>query len=205
MMIGHALEAMAASNAVLVASGTATLEAALLKRPMVITYKVSRLSYWILRDERISRFLGLPNILAGEQIVPSSFRTPPRPKHSARRCSRCCATKACAKRSTRASKEYGGRCGRTPAEKAAAAIMPLLERAGVAHRELRDECLERGLFALGKDERGASRTCAFQCLVITFVPLACEMSRAERARFNGIVAGVRLAQHSHVAADGARR
>jgi lipid-A-disaccharide synthase len=70
MMIGHSLEAMAAADAVLVASGTATLEAALLKRPMVITYKVSRLSYWVLRRRAYQPFLGLPNILAGEQIVP---------------------------------------------------------------------------------------------------------------------------------------
>jgi lipid-A-disaccharide synthase len=70
MMIGHSLEAMAAADAVLVASGTATLEAALLKRPMVITYKVSRLSYWMLRRRAYQPFLGLPNILAGEQIVP---------------------------------------------------------------------------------------------------------------------------------------
>jgi lipid-A-disaccharide synthase len=70
MMVGHSLEAMAAADAVLVASGTATLEAALLKRPMVITYKVSRLSYWMLRRRAYQPFLGLPNILAGEQIVP---------------------------------------------------------------------------------------------------------------------------------------
>ena len=70
MLIGHSLEAMAAANAVLVASGTATLEAALLKRPMVITYKVSRLSYWVLKRRAYQPFLGLPNILAGEQVVP---------------------------------------------------------------------------------------------------------------------------------------
>src|SRR5688500_11318204 len=60
MMIGHSLEAMAAADAVLVASGTATLEAALLKRPMVITYKVSRLSYWLLKRRAYQPFLGLP-------------------------------------------------------------------------------------------------------------------------------------------------
>ncbi|MES2562789.1 MAG: lipid-A-disaccharide synthase [Pseudomonadota bacterium] len=70
LMTGHALEAMAAADAVLVASGTATLEAALLKRPMVITYKVSKLSYWLLRGRAYQPFLGLPNILAGEAIVP---------------------------------------------------------------------------------------------------------------------------------------
>jgi lipid-A-disaccharide synthase len=70
LMTGHSLEAMAAADAVLVASGTATLEAALLKRPMVITYKVSKLSYWLLRGRAYQPFLGLPNILAGESIVP---------------------------------------------------------------------------------------------------------------------------------------
>ena len=70
MMTGHSLEAMAAADAVLVASGTATLEAALLKRPMVITYKVSKLSYWVLKRRAYQPFLGLPNILAGEQVVP---------------------------------------------------------------------------------------------------------------------------------------
>jgi lipid-A-disaccharide synthase len=70
MMTGHSLEAMAAADAVLVASGTATLEAALLKRPMVITYKVSKLSYWVLKRHAYQPFLGLPNILAGEQVVP---------------------------------------------------------------------------------------------------------------------------------------
>lgn len=70
LMTGHAHEAMAAADAVLVASGTATLEAALLKRPMVITYKVSKLSYLLLRGRAYQPFLGLPNILAGEAIVP---------------------------------------------------------------------------------------------------------------------------------------
>jgi lipid-A-disaccharide synthase len=70
MMTGHSLEAMAAADAVLVASGTATLEAALLKRPMVVTYKVSRLSFWVLKHRAYQPFLGLPNILAGEQVVP---------------------------------------------------------------------------------------------------------------------------------------
>jgi lipid-A-disaccharide synthase len=70
LMFGHAHEAMAASDVVLAASGTATLEAALLKRPMVITYRVPRVSAWIMRRQGYLPYVGLPNILAGELIVP---------------------------------------------------------------------------------------------------------------------------------------
>jgi lipid-A-disaccharide synthase len=71
VLFGHAHEAMVAADAVLAASGTATLEATLLGRPVIITYRVSRLSAWIKR--RIGGYLpyvGLPNVLAGEFIVP---------------------------------------------------------------------------------------------------------------------------------------
>ncbi|HWH46332.1 MAG TPA: lipid-A-disaccharide synthase [Burkholderiales bacterium] len=70
ILFGHAHMAMVSADAVLVASGTATLEAALLKRPMVITYKMPRLSAWIMRRKQILRYVGLPNILAGEFVVP---------------------------------------------------------------------------------------------------------------------------------------
>ncbi len=70
IMFGHAQEAMAAADVVLVASGTATLEAALLCKPMVITYKMPRASYWLLRGKGYLPYYGLPNILAGEFVVP---------------------------------------------------------------------------------------------------------------------------------------
>jgi lipid-A-disaccharide synthase len=70
ILFGHALEAMGAADVVLVASGTATLEAALLKRPMVITYRMPRISWWITKWLSYTPYAGLPNILAGEQIVP---------------------------------------------------------------------------------------------------------------------------------------
>lgn len=70
LLFGHAHEAMAAADVVLVASGTATLEAALLRRPMVITYKMPRLSWWIMNSQRYQPWVGLPNILAGEFLVP---------------------------------------------------------------------------------------------------------------------------------------
>ena len=70
LLFGHAHVAMAAADVVLVASGTATLEAALLQKPMVITYRMPRLSWWIMNSLRYQPWVGLPNILAGEFVVP---------------------------------------------------------------------------------------------------------------------------------------
>ncbi len=70
LLFAHAHEAMVAADVVLVASGTATLEAALLQRSMVITYRMPRLSWWITSMRRYQPWVGLPNILAGEFVVP---------------------------------------------------------------------------------------------------------------------------------------
>jgi lipid-A-disaccharide synthase len=83
ILFGHAHMAMIAADAVLVASGTATLEAALLKRPMVITYKMPRLSAWIMRRRGRLRFVGLPNILAGEFVVPEILQEDATPENLA--------------------------------------------------------------------------------------------------------------------------
>ncbi|HXF66007.1 MAG TPA: lipid-A-disaccharide synthase [Burkholderiales bacterium] len=70
VLFGHAHEAMAAADVVLAASGTATLEAALIGRPVVIAYRMPYLSWWLTRLRRYQPYIGLPNILAGEFIVP---------------------------------------------------------------------------------------------------------------------------------------
>lgn len=70
ILFGHAHLAIEAADAVLVASGTATLEAALLKRPMVIAYRISQLTWQIVRRMIYLPYVGLPNILAGRKIVP---------------------------------------------------------------------------------------------------------------------------------------
>ena len=67
---GRARAVMSAADAVLVASGTATLEALLLKRPMVITYRTLPLTWLIGRRLLHVDHVGLPNLLAGERLVP---------------------------------------------------------------------------------------------------------------------------------------
>jgi lipid-A-disaccharide synthase len=70
ILFGHSHDAMRAADVVLVASGTATLEAALLKRPMVIAYRLANLSYQIMKRLAYLPYVGLPNILAREMLVP---------------------------------------------------------------------------------------------------------------------------------------
>jgi lipid-A-disaccharide synthase len=67
---GNSHLAMTASDVVLIASGTTTLEAMLLKKPMVVSYKVSALNYAIMSRILTSEHIALPNILAGERLVP---------------------------------------------------------------------------------------------------------------------------------------
>jgi lipid-A-disaccharide synthase len=83
IMFGHSHDAMAAADAALVASGTATLEAALLKCPMVIAYKMSPLTYRIMKRKAYLPYVGLPNILAGEFIVPELLQDDATPRNLA--------------------------------------------------------------------------------------------------------------------------
>jgi lipid-A-disaccharide synthase len=83
LLFGHAHDAMIAADGALVASGTATLEAALLKCPMVITYKMSGLSYWIAKRKQYLPYYGLPNILAGKFVVPEILQDDATPENLA--------------------------------------------------------------------------------------------------------------------------
>ncbi len=70
LLDGRSHDALAACDAVLIASGTATLEALLYKRPMVVAYKVAPLTYRILKRLVTSAYISLPNLLAERLLVP---------------------------------------------------------------------------------------------------------------------------------------
>ena len=78
---GEAERCMEAADAVLLASGTATLEATLVKRPMVVAYRVAPLTNLLLRSLRLvkTEFFSQPNLLAGRRIVPEFFQREVRP------------------------------------------------------------------------------------------------------------------------------
>ena len=83
ILFGHAHDAMEAADIVIVASGTATLEAALLKKPMVITYKMPAISWQILKRMQYQPYVGLPNILAEKFLVPELLQDAATPQNLA--------------------------------------------------------------------------------------------------------------------------
>ncbi len=77
---GRSHDCLAAADTVLVASGTATLETALFRRPMVVAYRMAGLSYRLMKNKGYLPWVGLPNILAGETIVPEFIQDAARPE-----------------------------------------------------------------------------------------------------------------------------
>ncbi len=81
LIIGHSHDAICSSNLVIAVSGTATLEAALYKKPMVIVYKTSLLSYLILKKMMLIPYVGLPNILLKKLVVPEFLQNKATPEN----------------------------------------------------------------------------------------------------------------------------
>jgi lipid-A-disaccharide synthase len=84
ILFGHAPLALNAADVALVASGTATLEAALARCPMVVTYRLRPLTYWLVKRKALLPYFSLPNILAGEFIVPELLQEDATPGNLAR-------------------------------------------------------------------------------------------------------------------------
>lgn len=83
VLFGHARDAIAACDVALVASGTATLEAALARKPMVITYRMAEFTYRMMSRMATLPWVGLPNIIAGEFLVPEILQHEATPENLA--------------------------------------------------------------------------------------------------------------------------
>jgi len=124
---GQSRDVMTASDVVVLASGTATLEAMLLKRPMVVAYRVSKFTHYIMKRLLKTRFISLPNLLADKELVPELIQDLAQPDLIGQRVlERLNSTKAVEMQEsfTRLHKEL--RCDAS--EQAADAISDLLER-----------------------------------------------------------------------------
>ena len=115
-----------ASDVVLVASGTATLEAALLKRPMAIAYKMAPFSYRMMRKMGYLPYVGLPNILAGKFVVPEFIQDDAIPVNMAQALLNLYADKTTCAQIGQTFREIHMQLKQNTAEKAAAAILECL-------------------------------------------------------------------------------
>jgi lipid-A-disaccharide synthase len=127
LLFGHAHDAMIAADGVLVASGTATLEAALLKRPMVITYKLSPLTYWLAKRKQYLPYVGLPNILSGKFVVPELLQDDATPENLAQALLNLVANKQAVTELEERFSELQQTLKQDAAKKAAEAVIPYLK------------------------------------------------------------------------------
>ena len=127
VLFGHAQDAMSAADVVLAASGTATLEAALLGRPMVITYKMPAASHWLLRGKGYLPYYGLPNILAGEFVVPEIIQDDATPQNLSQALLNLLGDEAVRVRLERKFAAMSASLQRGAARRAALAVLPLLQ------------------------------------------------------------------------------
>ena len=126
LLFGHSHEALAAADLALVASGTATLETALFKTPMVIAYRQSPISWQIMRRMLYLPYVGLPNILAGEKLVPELLQDEATPANLAGALLTLYRDIAAQKRQVARFREIHAELRQNTAEKAAEAVLATL-------------------------------------------------------------------------------
>ena len=129
LLFGHARDALAACDAAVIASGTATLEAALLKVPMVIVYRLSPWSWRLMRRMRLQPWVGLPNILAGRFVVPEFLQDDATADNLAQAVGNLVSDASVKADIERVFSSLHRQLRQNTAEKAAAAILPYLKPA----------------------------------------------------------------------------
>jgi lipid-A-disaccharide synthase len=129
LLFGHAQDALAACDAAVVASGTATLEAALFKVPMVIAYRMSPWSWRLMRRMRLQPWVGLPNILAGRFVVPEFLQDEATADNLAQAVGNLTIDTQAKSELERVFSSMHRQLRQNTAERAAAAIMPYLKTA----------------------------------------------------------------------------
>ena len=128
LLFAHAQDAMIAADGVLVASGTATLEAALLRRPMVITYRIPALTWWLTQRKRYQPWVGLPNIMAGKFVVPELLQEDATPENLAQALLNLVSDKDAVAELEELFEDMRTTLRQDTAHKAAQAILPYLEQ-----------------------------------------------------------------------------
>ena len=128
LLFGHSHEALAAADMALVASGTATLETALFKTPMVIAYRQSPITWALMRSMLYLPYVGMPNILAGERLVPELLQDDATPAALAAALLALWRDKAARERQIARFHDFHHLLRQNTAEKAAEAVLGVLEK-----------------------------------------------------------------------------
>ena len=126
LLFGHSHDALAAADLALVASGTATLETALLKTPMVIAYRQSPITWALMRQMLYLPYVGMPNILAGERLVPELLQDQATPANLAGALLTLLRDTAAQHRQVERFREFHQLLRQNTAEKAADAVLSVL-------------------------------------------------------------------------------
>ncbi|MBV9189954.1 MAG: lipid-A-disaccharide synthase [Betaproteobacteria bacterium] len=126
LLFGHSHEALAAADIALVASGTATLETALFKTPMVIAYRQSPITWTLMRQMVYLPYVGMPNILAGERLVPELLQDEATPANLAGALLTLLRDTEARKRQVERFREFHQLLRQNTAEKAADAILSVV-------------------------------------------------------------------------------
>jgi len=133
VILGQSREVMAASDAVMLASGTATLEGMLLKRPMVVAYRVSRITHFIMKRLLKAPFISLPNLLAGRELVPELIQDAAQPEQIGKQVL-ACFEPATNQRIQESFLSLHQQLQQNASEQAADALVELIESGSVAER-----------------------------------------------------------------------